>query len=365
MQIKPYLKNLVPYPPGKTIDEIRRELNISGKIYKLNSNENPLGPSPKVVETLKKYITEVHHYPEASYYELKKALAEKWEVSPEQVVVGNGSDEVIEFTFKALLEQNNEIIVSKPSFLMYEKFAQIYGVKVKFVKLTENLTHNPDGILKNITEKTKIIFLDHPHNPTGSVLNRKTWEEFLKRVPPHVLIVIDEAYGDFIDNPDVPSGVELLKKGYNVLVIRTFSKSLGLAGLRLGYGITFPELSKILDLVRQPFNISLLAYKAGLAVLEDKEYIKKSIELVKEGRKYLTQNLRAFGFKVYPSQANFIMVDLGKKADILYQSLLKRGFLIRPLNAYGFDSAVRISIGLPEENQAFIENLKEILNNLA
>ncbi len=362
MKIKSYLKNLTPYPPGKTIDEIRRELGIAGAIYKFNSNENPLGPSPKVIEVLKTYLSEVNHYPEASYIELKKALAKKWEVSPEQVVLGNGSDEVMEFIFKALIEPGDEILISNPSFLMYEKFAEIYGARVKKISLNSDLKHNLPGFLENITEKTKLIFLDHPHNPTGSVLNRKEWESFINSLPEEILLIIDEAYGEFIDKDFIPLGIEFLKKGYKVIILRTFSKAYGLAGLRLGYGITFLELAKVLDSVRQPFNINLFAYKAGLAVLEDKEYFEKSIKIVKEGRKYLTNELTKLGFKVFPSQANFIMVDFGEKADKLYQKLLKKGILIRPLKAYGFSTCLRISIGLPEENKILIENIKNILN---
>lgn len=362
MQIKTHLKNLNPYPPGKTIDEIKRELNISGKICKLNSNENPLGPSPKVIEVLKNSLSKIHYYPEASYWKLKKALAEIWNVSTEQIILGNGSNEIIDFLFKALIEPDDEIIISKPSFLMYEKFAQIYGIKVKAIALTEELTHNLDEILKNISKKTKIIFLDHPHNPSGSVIEREAWENFLGKIPTHILVVIDEAYGDFIENSSIPLGIEFLRKKYKILILRTFSKAFGLAGLRLGYGITFLELSKILDLVRQPFNINILAYEAGLAVLEDRDYIEKSINLVKEERKYLIENLKSLGLKVYPSQANFIMVDFGEKAEFLYQELLKRGILVRPLKAYGFPNALRISIGLPEENKALFENLKNLLN---
>uniref|UniRef100_A0A7V4N3P6 Histidinol-phosphate aminotransferase n=1 Tax=Thermodesulfobacterium geofontis TaxID=1295609 RepID=A0A7V4N3P6_9BACT len=364
MSIKVHLKSLKPYPSGKTVEELKKELCISGKIYKMNSNENPLGPSPKVLDVLKGSLSQINYYPEASYRKLKEALAEKWDVLPEQIILGNGSNEIIDFLFKALIEFNEEIIISKPCFLMYEKFAQIYGVKIKTIALTEKLTHNFDEIFKSITEKTKIIFLDHPHNPSGSVLNRESWKNFLEKIPSHVLIVIDEAYGDFIEDSSVPLGIEFLKDGYKVLILRTFSKAFGLAGLRLGYGITFLELSKVLDLVRQPFNINVLAYKAGLAALEDKEYIEKSINLVKEGRKYLTEKLTNLGFKVYPSQANFIMVDFGEKADFLYEQFLKRGFLLRPLKAYGFPNALRISIGLPEENEAFIKNLKDLLNLL-
>ena len=361
MQIKPHLKNLNPYPPGKTINEIKKELGISGKVYKLNSNENPLGPSPKVIETLKNCLLEVHHYPEASYQELKEFLAKKWDVLPEQIILGNGSNEIIEFLFKSIINPDDEIIISKPSFLMYEKFAEIYGAKIKLIPLTKDFKHNFAEILKNISKRTKIIFLDHPHNPSGSVLNRKDWQDFLKNLPSYILTVIDEAYGEFIEDPSIPLGIEFLKNGYKVLILRTFSKAYGLAGLRLGYGISFIELSKVLDSVRQPFNINLLAYKAGLTVLQDKEYIEKSISLVKEGRKYLTEKLTSFGFKVYPSQANFIMVDFGEKAEKIYQELLKRGILVRPLKAYGFSNALRISIGLPEENKILVENIKYIL----
>jgi len=361
MKVKPFLKNLVPYPPGKTIEELRRELNLSGPIYKFNSNENPLGPPPKVIEVLKTYINKVHLYPEASYIELKKKLAEKWKVKPEEIVVGNGSDEVMEFLFKALIEPGDEIIISRPSFLMYEKFGEIYGARIKALPLTEEFKHDFQEILKNISAQTKIIFLDHPHNPTGSVLNREEWKDFIEKVPEDVLVVIDEAYGDFIEDPQVPLGIEFLKAGYKVLVLRTFSKSYGLAGLRLGYGITFSELAKVLDSVRQPFNINLLAYKAGLAALEDEEYIKKSFQIVKEGKKYLTERLSALGFKVYPSQANFLMVDFGEKADQIYESLLKMGILLRPLKAYGFPTCFRITIGLPEENEILINALEKLI----
>lgn len=361
MEVKPHLKNFSPYPPGKTIEEIKKELNLSGKIYKMNSNENPLGPSPKVIETIQKYLSQIHYYPEASYKELKEALAKKWNVSPEQIVLGNGSNEIIEFVFKALLNPGEEIIVSDPSFLMYEKFANIYGVKIKSIPLTQNLTHNFDKILEAISEKTKVIFLDHPHNPSGTVLDRKTWESFLDKVPSSILVVIDEAYGEFITDSFIPLGIEFLKKDYKVLIIRTFSKAYGLAGLRLGYGITFLELSKILDSVRQPFNVNFLACKAGLAVLQDREYIEKTIKIITEEREYLTKCLVDLGFKVYPSQANFIMVDFGEKAERIYKELLKRGILTRSLKAYGYPNAIRISIGLPDENRVLIERIKELI----
>lgn len=361
MEFKPYLKKLTPYPPGKTVDEIRRELAIEGPVYKFNSNENPLGPSRKVVKVIKELAKTVHLYPEASYIELKKALAEKWGLSPENFVLGNGSNEVIELVFKALVNPGDEVLVSQPSFLMYEKFAQIYGAKVKTVPLDKDLKHHIPGLLKKLSRKTKVIFLDHPNNPTGSVLGPKDWGLLFKNLPENVLVVIDEAYGEFIENPEVPIGIEFLRNGFNVLVLRTFSKAYGLAGLRLGYGMAEKNLVKVLDALRQPFNLNLFAYKAGLAVLNDQAYLKKSQKVVKEGRKYLTYELSALGFKVYPSEANFIMVDFGKFCETIYQSLLKKGLLLRPLKPYGFPNALRITIGLPEQNKILVEAIKDLL----
>ncbi|RLG12576.1 histidinol-phosphate transaminase [Candidatus Pacearchaeota archaeon] len=362
MKIKSYLKNLTPYPPGKTLEELRRELKISGPIYKFNSNENPLGPSPKVIEIIKKHLPEIHLYPDASYIELRKAIAKIWNVLPEQIIVGNGSDEVIEFVFKAMINPGDEIIISKPSFLMYKIFGEIYGADIKYIPLNRNLQHNLKKILQNISSKTKVIFLDHPHNPTGSAIKREMWGEFFSQIDSEILVVIDEAYGDFIDDKDIPLGIEFLKKGYTVLILRTFSKAYGLAGLRLGYGITFLEFAKVLDSVRQAFNINILAVKAGLAVLNDKEYIQKTIEIVKKGRVYLTQKLKELGIKVFPSQANFVMADFGEKAEEIYNQLLKQGILVRPLKAYGYPNYLRISIGLPEENEVLIKKLKSLLS---
>ncbi|BAU22565.1 histidinol-phosphate aminotransferase [Caldimicrobium thiodismutans] len=363
MNPKPWLKDLKPYPPGKTLEEIQRELGLEGPIYKLNSNENPLGPSPKVISALKEALTEIHLYPEASYKTLRSALAKRWNLSPENIILGNGSNEILEFVFKAYLERDDEIIISEPSFLMYEKFGEIYSVKIKKIPLTPDFKHNLKGILSSITSKTKAIFLDHPHNPTGSTLKRREWEEFLGELPQDILVVLDEAYGEFIEDEEVPMGVEFLKKGYPVLITRTFSKAFGLAGLRLGYGMADSSIIDILNRVRQPFNVNLLAVKAGLAVLQDEDYQKRSVELVFRGRKYLSSELSKLGFKVYPSQANFIMVDFDKWCESLYEFLLKRGIFVRPLKAYGFINCVRITIGKEEANKVLIDKIKEFLIN--
>jgi len=359
---KKHLKEIVPYPPGKSLEEVKKEFGITGRIIKLNSNENPLGPSPKVISALRDYLPYIHLYPQASYSELKQAIAKRFGVSPTQVVLGNGSNEVIEFIFKAYLSEGDEIIVSKPSFLMYEKFSQMYGVSIKEVPLTKDLKHDLKRINKALSSKTKAIFLDHPHNPTGSTLSQEEWREFLETLRDDVLLVIDEAYGEFIDDPSVPRGTEFLKKREAALILRTFSKAYGLAGLRLGYGIASEEISTTLEKVRQPFNINALAVIAGLAALEDEEHLRKTIDLTLQGRKYLTKTLTEIGFKVYPSQANFIMVDFGEKCDTIYHEMFRRGILLRPLKAYGFASCLRITVGLQEENETLISTLKEILN---
>jgi histidinol-phosphate aminotransferase len=358
---KRYLQRIVPYPPGKSLEEVKKELGITGEIIKLNSNENPLGPSPKVLSALKEHLSQINLYPQANYSTLKEAIAKRWSVSPTQVVLGNGSNEVIEFVFKAYLSEGDEIIVSKPSFLMYEKFAQIYGVSIKEVPLTKELKHDLKGIIKALSSKIKAIFLDHPHNPTGSTLSREEWDEFLENLDDDVLLVIDEAYGEFIDDPSVPRGLEFLKKRKGALILRTFSKAYGLAGLRLGYGIASEEIANALEKVRQPFNVNALAVIAGLAAFEDEEHLRKTIDLTLQGRKYLNGILSEFGFRVNPSQANFIMVDFGEKCENIYQELLRRGILLRPLKAYGFTTCLRITIGLPEENETLISNLREML----
>jgi len=365
MRSKPWLKDLKPYPPGKTLEEIKAELGLSSPVYKLNSNENPLGPSSKVIEALKEALSEIHLYPEASYRALREALAKRFELSPDNFILGNGSNEVLEFVFKAFLEREDEVLVSHPSFLIYEKFAEIYGVKVKKIPLSKDLKHDFKAFLKAITPKTKAIFLDHPHNPTGSTLKREEWEAFLEALPKEILLVMDEAYGEFIEDPEVPRGPELLKKGYpNLLITRTFSKAFGLAGLRLGYGISTPEIISTLNKVRQPFNVNLLAVKAALSVLEDREYQEKSLETVFMGRRFLREALSELGFKVYPSEANFLMVDFGSICDSLYQYLMKRGIFLRPLKPYGFENALRITVGTEEANSALIKEIKAFLKIL-
>ncbi|QJA06888.1 histidinol-phosphate transaminase [Thermosulfurimonas marina] len=360
MEIKPWLRELSPYPPGKSLEEVRRELGLTGPIYKLASNENPLGPSPRALAALKEALSRVHQYPEASYRRLREALAARFGVLPEMVVLGNGSNEVLDLLFKALVSPGDEVLMSEPSFLMYEKLAQTAGARITRIPLHKG-RHHLAAFLKASGPRTRMIFLDHPHNPTGSVLAASELKAFLEELPSGVLVVIDEAYGEFVRDPEAARGVEFLQAGYPVAVLRTFSKAYGLAGLRIGYGLMPEELARVLNAIRQPFNVNLLAAVAAEAALADEEHLQRTQELTWEGRDFLLRELSALGLKPYPSQANFVLVDCGRPARPLYEALLKRGLIVRPMEAYGFPEALRISVGLPEENQALVAALREML----
>ena len=360
LRVKPWLKDLSPYPPGKSLAEVRRELGLKGPIYKLASNENPLGPSPLALKALRERLSDIHRYPEASGRDLSEALAKHFGVRPEMIVLGNGSNEVIELLIKALVSPGEEIILSSPTFLMYEKFGAVAGAKPVKIPL-QNYKHHLPAILKAVNERTRIIFLDHPHNPTGSILERETLEEFLAKLPGNILVVIDEAYGEFIRDPKAVFGVEYLKKGYPVAVLRTFSKAYGLAGLRIGYGLLPEVLARLLNAIRQPFNVNLLAQVAALAALEDEEHLRKTQNLTWEGLDYFYRELPPLGLRPLLSQANFLLVDCRRPAGPLYEALLRQGIIVRPMEAYGFAHHIRISIGLPHENEALVAALKGVL----
>ncbi len=359
--IKPYLKELKPYPPGKPIEELRRELGIEGPIIKLASNENPLGPSPKALEAISGALTNLHRYPDASAFELRRALAERYGVEPEEVVLGNGSNEVIDLLVKACVREGEEIIMSEPSFLMYEKFAEAAGARVVKVPLRER-RHDLASMAEAVNEKTRLIFLDHPHNPTGSVLSQEEFSAWHRGLPDHLVVVVDEAYGEFIRDEGAVKALSFKEATPPVVLLRTFSKAYGLAGLRIGYGIMSRLLADVLNTIRQPFNVNVLAQVAALASLKDEGYLPRVQEIIWQGHDFLFSALRDLGLKPFPSQANFLLVDLGRPARPIYEALLRRGIIVRSMEAYGFPTCLRITIGLPEENRALIEKLREVLD---
>ncbi len=359
--IKPYLYALEPYPPGKPIEELRRELKITGRIIKLASNENPLGVPPSAVSAMEKRLSDLHRYPDGSAYALRRALAEHWQVSPEEIVLGNGSNEIIDLLVKACVREGEEVLMSNPSFLMYEKFVAAAGGKIRKIPL-QNLQHDLEALAQAVTPKTKIIFLDHPHNPTGSILEHETFASWLKKLPEDLLVILDEAYGEFIRSPSAVKALVFKEASPPVVMLRTFSKAYGLAGLRVGYGIMKRELADILNTIRQPFNVNTLGQIAAKAVLEDKGYLARVQETIWQGIDFLYTALRKLGLSPYPSQANFILVDLKRPARPVYEALLRKGIIVRSMEAYGFPNCLRISIGLPQENASFIQALEEVLN---
>lgn len=351
--------NVTPYVPGKPIEETKRQLGLK-EVIKLASNENPLGASPKAVAAMKKCLEGVNRYPDAQGYYLKKRLARFFGLSPENFVLGNGSDELIDVIIKTFVEDDENIVTSESTFLEYEIIAQINNRKLKKAPL-RYFKYDLGSMLKLVDKKTKLIFIANPNNPTGTYLSKDEVAEFIKRLPKGVLVVFDEAYNAFIDVGDYPNTLACLKRNKNIIILRTFSKAYGLAGLRLGYAVAAPELVAYLERVRQPFNVNLLAQVAGQAALDDKAFLKKTRQVVLTGKDYLYRELSKLGLGYVPSVANFILVDVGQSAQDVFRACLKFGVIVREMSAYGLGNFIRVTVGRPKENQRLIRVLSKIL----
>ena len=362
LDVPEYIKNLIPYPPGKPLEELEREYGVT-KAIKLASNENPFGPSPKAVEAITQKLSQLHRYPDGSGYYLKNKLATLYGLEPENFVLGNGSNEIIDLLIRVLVRPGKEVLTSHPSFLVYQKMVQACGGKNTIVEL-KNFTHDLVKMASLATDATSIIFLDNPNNPTGSILDKKDFDSFLKDLPPKVIVALDEAYMEFAENADTPKAVEYIGSDNRVVGLRTFSKAYGIAGLRVGYGIMCNSLASLLERVRQPFNVNILAQAAAEASIEDQDYLEQTLKNNEEGKIFLTNRLEEMGFKVFPSHTNFILVDTGIDAKQLCDALLPKGVIIRFMGSYGLDKFVRITIGTPEENKRCIDAIKETLSQL-
>lgn len=366
LSIPENIETIKPYPPGKPLDELEREYGITDSI-KLASNENPFGASPKAMEAIKYALQDLHRYPDGSSYYLTQAIAEQQHVTPEEIVLGNGSNELIEFLVKAFVQNDSEVITSHPSFLMYQKFVQIRG-GVNHVIPLNGMMHDLDAIMAAVNEKTRLIFLDNPNNPTGTNIAPVDLYNFISNIPEHVVLALDEAYVDFMaedQRVDVYSLIRNTKGRCGVVFLRTFSKAYGLSGLRVGYGIMPKEIAGCLHKVRQPFNINSLAQVGALASLEDEDFYNKTLTLNREGMAYLQESVAKMGCKPFPSQTNFFMIDVQGDADRLYKAMLHKGVIIRSMSAYGFKNCVRITVGTREENDRFLTALSECLGKLA
>ena len=365
LNIPENIAEIVPYPPGKPLDELEREYGITGSI-KLASNENPWGPSPKAVAAIQDCLFNLHRYPDGSSYYLTEALANWVKTSPDCIVLGNGSNEVIEFLVKAFVNNDDEVITSHPSFLMYQKFVQVRGGRNIVLNLN-NMCHDLDAIAEAVTEKTRLIFLDNPNNPCATFIGPDEFNRFLARLPESVIVVLDEAYVDFVD-PDKRIDVnELISNSQGipaVVALRTFSKAFGLAGLRVGFGIMHPDIASLLHRVRQPFNINMPGQEGALAAIKDKDHYKKTINGTREGLNWLSAQVKELGCQPYPSCTNFFLIDVKGDATRLYEAMLYKGVIVRSMKAYGYPDFIRITVGTEEENRRFIQALSDCLKDL-
>ncbi|MFH1778409.1 MAG: histidinol-phosphate transaminase [Candidatus Omnitrophota bacterium] len=350
--------NIEPYEPGKPIEEVQRQLGLR-EVYKLASNENPLGPSPKAVAALKRALKNINRYPDGNCYYLKVKLAKKLKVKPENLIFGNGSDELISIAVLTFLDEDEETIVAEPTFLEYRLIVEAFGRRVRTIPCL-NLRYDLDGMKKAITDNTKIIFIANPDNPTGTYVTDKQLDKFLDGLPNNVLVVIDEAYNEFVDVKDFPNAMKYLYDK-NILIFRTFAKAYGLAGLRLGYCVGRAEFIDCMNRVRQPFNVNALAQVAALAALDDAEHLKKTRATILKGKKYLYKNLDKIGLSYVPSAANFILVDVKRDGRKLFEQMLRYGVIVRDMKQYKLDNYIRVTIGTELENRKFIETLKKVI----
>lgn len=357
------LNNINPYSPGKSIDEVKRELGLE-TVHKMASNENPLGPSPKAIEAIRDSLEGVHIYPDGSSLILKKAIADKLEVRPEQIIVGNGSDEIIKLLGESFLSPGDKIIMGDPSFSEYDYAGNLMGATVVKVPLKDQ-AFDMEAILDALDERVRIIALCNPNNPTGTVIEKRPLVSFMEQIPEDVIVVLDQAYEEYAGG-DFYSGIHFIKAGRkNLLVLRTFSKIYGLAALRVGYGVGDEKLISWILRAKEPFNVNVLAQIGAEAALRDDEHVERSINLNETGKAFLIKAFMDRGFEVTPTGANFIWVDVHQDSSKIFQGLLKKGVVIRPGTVFGADTHIRVTIDKPEINLYFLNQLDEVLAELS
>lgn len=354
--VNPHILDLRPYAPGKPIEELERELGISGSI-KLASNESPLGPSPKAQAAVRAAVAGLHRYPDGASFELRQALAARLEVGTDQLVFGAGADEILELLAKTFLGPGSEAVFAWPSFAMYPIVVTGMGATPVSVPLSDDLVHDLPALAAAIGERTKLVFVCNPNNPTGTSVGAEAFDRFVAELPSDVVLVVDEAYVEFARRPDFPDSLAWVRRRPATIVLRTFSKIYGLAGLRLGYGITGTELAGYLERARHPFNVNRLAEVAALAALEDREHAEASRRVNEEGVAYLTAQLTELGIDVWPTDANFLLARAGEGT---HDALLREGVIVRPLDSFGMPDHIRISVGLPEENERLVKTLRRL-----
>ena len=360
---QPGVQKLSPYVPGKPVGELAREFGLNpADIVKLASNENPLGPSQKAIAAIQAALPEMTRYPDGNGFALKQALSRRLAVNPSMITLGNGSNDILELVTRAFVGPQHEVVFSEHAFAVYPIVTQAVGAQAVVVP-AKHWGHDLDAMATAITAKTRLVFVANPNNPTGTWIEKAELERFLARVPEQVIVVLDEAYTEYVETTDVPNGLDYLSQYSNVLVSRTFSKAYGLAALRVGYGICQPAIADAMNRVRQPFNVNTLALAAAVATLEDEAYLVESRRINREGMAQLEAGFIALKLNWIPSRGNFIAVDLDREAATIFNRLLRQGVIVRPVANYGMPNHLRVSIGLPEENQRFLDALKQAMLN--
>jgi histidinol-phosphate aminotransferase len=353
----PQLRELVAYEPGKPVEDLARELGIPpGEIIKLASNENPLGPSPAARQAMIDTIDRAHFYPDGGGYYLREAVAEPLGLSMANVILGNGSNEIIEFLGHAYLQPGDEVVVAKHSFAVYRLMAQLFDAKVVDVP-DPGFIADLDAMLAAITPRTKEVFIANPNNPTGTMVFQDDIDRFMERVPEQVMVVFDEAYFEFLDEP--PDVLKYVRAGRNVVVLRTFSKIQGLANLRIGYGLAAAEIIEVLQKARQPFNANGIAQAGALAGLRDQAHMDATRRVTREGRDFFQAEFLEMNLEFVPSHANFVLVRVGDGKKV-FDALLRRGLIVRAMGSYGLPEWIRVSVGTMPQNKAFIAALREL-----
>ncbi len=356
LQVHPDIRSLSPYVPGKPVEELQRELGLT-RVIKLASNENPLGPSPKAIAALSGVQATLHRYPDGGAIQLRQAIADRWKVDSDQVILGNGSDEILGLLAKTFLTPGDEAIMADHTFVIYKMEVTAVHGKPIVVPLV-NWTHDLESMARAITPRTRLLFLCNPNNPTGTMVSAEAVDRLMAGVPEDVIVVFDEAYFEYVRSPQFPDAMAYVKQGRNAIVLRTFSKIYGLAGLRIGYGISTSEIIGFLNRVRPPFNANSVAQKAALGALEDDDHVAKSRAVNATGMEQLGQGLRALGMTPISSETNFLYFDAKRDGRSVFDALLREGIIVRHIEG----TMIRVTIGQSDENTAFLQALKKVLD---
>ena len=362
------IRDLEPYKPGKPIADLEREYGVSD-VIKLASNENPAGPGAKVLEAIEDALGDISRYPDGSGLELKAAIAERHRVLNDRVTLGNGSNDLLEFVARAFLRPGTECLFSQHAFAVYPIVAKAAGADIKLAPVIAEdqpgaYGHDLEAMALLVSEKTRVIFIANPNNPTGTYIDAKALKGFIEQLPQDLIVVIDEAYSEYVEARDYPDTSQWIDDHPNLVVTRTFSKAFGMAGMRVGYGLSDPAVADILNRVRQPFNLNSLGQVAAIAALEDRAHLKRAVESNSQGLKYLCQSFTEMGLNFIPSVANFVCVNVGCAGKSVYEGLLRHGIIVRPVDNYQLPRFIRVTVGLTEENQRFVAALREVLEEI-